>query len=227
MVALLAYSTAICLHTLLKDEEAFNAGLKSELDLEFSSLTDCIWTLLMGGTLMLDGAAPLKKSLLFSDKPNILLAGCFFMFYSLLSALCILQMLIGVLCDVVSRVGQEEREHRDLALVKAALVSQLQQVDGGNGLISQEELMAVMTNPQSIALLERLKINQLFLFELQKMMYPSPNSQVSIKRIVQLLLLCRGDCPATVETLASGICFVVNELRCKLESASWSMNCGQ
>jgi len=224
MVALLAYSTAICLHTLLKEEDGFNAGLKSELGLDFSSLVDCIWTLLMGGTLMLDGSAPLKKSLLFSDKPNIILAGCFFMFYSFLSALCILQMLIGVLCDVVSRVGQEERDNRDLALVKAALVSQLQQIDGGNGLISHEELMAVMTNPQSIALLERLKINQLFLFELQKMMYPSPNSQVSIKRIVQLLLLCRGDCPATVETLASGICFVVNELRCKPGSASWSMN---
>merc|ERR1740138_1869859 len=101
--------------------------------------------------------------MLFSSKFNFVLAGfCFFM-YALLSALLILQMLIGVLCDVVSRVGAEQRDATAIGLVRQEILSDLKRYDGGDGKISQEELYQVMTNPKSRAVLKKLNINLAFL----------------------------------------------------------------
>merc|ERR1719247_1175241 len=129
------------MHMLMKEEDEFNETLWEEWDLSFETMTKCIWTLLMGGTLMLDNAAPLMTELLFSGKFNYILAGVLFVLYALLSALLVLQMLIGVLCDVVSRVGSEQRDAAAIGLVKQELLEDLKRFDGGDGKISQQELL--------------------------------------------------------------------------------------
>merc|ERR1719198_2818302 len=98
------------MHMLLKEEIEFNERLWKENMLGFRTMTLCMWTLLMDGTLMLDNSAPLMTELLFSDQFHFVLAGSIFLAYALLSAMLILQMLIGVLCDVVSKVGAEQDE---------------------------------------------------------------------------------------------------------------------
>merc|ERR1719453_3056203 len=102
LIGLMVYIWAIMMHMLMKDEEEFNDNLWKETQLSFETMTKCIWTLIMDGTLMLDNSAPLMTELLFAGKFNFFLAGAFFVAYALLSAMLILQMLIGVLCDVVS-----------------------------------------------------------------------------------------------------------------------------
>merc|ERR1719265_1873309 len=128
-------------------------------------MTSCIWTLLMAGTMMLDDASPLMSSLLFSKKFNYILAGAAFVLYAMLSAMCILQMLIGVLCDVVSTVKAEEQSANAIGLLKQELLQSLTECDDGDGKISQEELKIVINSPKSKALLKRLKINHAFLSE--------------------------------------------------------------
>jgi hypothetical protein len=150
--------------------------------------------------------------LLFSGQLNQTLGGLFFLAFALLSALLILQMLIGVLCDVVSSVGREQRDALAVGLVKQVLLGELQQFDGGDGKISQIELMSVMNNPNSLALINKLNINRLFFLELAKMMFANPDSQVAIKNVLDLLILCRGDNQATVQTLAGGFGFLFAEL---------------
>jgi len=49
--------------------------------------------------------------------------------------------------------------------------------------------------------------------QLQKMMFPKPNSQVPIKSVLTLMILCRGDNQATVEALSGGFCFLWKELQ--------------
>jgi len=212
LIGLMVYVWAIMMHMLLKEEHEFNKKLWDESMLGFATITQCIWTLLMDGTLMLDNSAPLMTSLLFSGQFNYIVAGAFFMLYALLSAMLILQMLIGVLCDVVSRVGSEQREATAIGLVKQELLADLKQFDGGDGKISQEELLQVMSNPSSKAVLKKLNINRLFLLELQKMMFTKPGQQVSIKSALTLMVMCRGDNPTTVEAMAGGLLSVVREI---------------
>merc|ERR1719262_538301 len=138
------------MHMLMKDEHEFNERLWDESLLSFSTMTKCIWTLLMDGTLMLDNSAPLMTELLFSGKFNFLLAGMFFVIYALLSAMLILQMLIGVLCDVVARVGSEQRDAQAIGLVKQELLQSLRDYDNGDGMISQKELLLVMADSKAV-----------------------------------------------------------------------------
>jgi voltage-gated sodium channel len=212
LIGLMVYVWAIMMHMLLKEEKEFNDQLWEENQLSFGTITKCIWTLIMDGTLMLDNAAPLMTTLLFNDNFSFVLAGGLFMLYALLSAMLILQMLIGVLCDVVSRVGQEERDGVAIGLIKQELLEDLKQFDDGDGKISQHELHEVMCNPNSKALLKRLNINRLFLMELQKMMFPKSSSQVTIKSVLELMILCRGDNATTVEAMSGGLLSIINTL---------------
>merc|ERR1719353_2824607 len=208
----MVYTWAILLHMMMKDEEEFNTEMKEELGLDFRTITNCMWALLMDGTLMLDGTPTLMTKLLWAPKINMLLAGLFFVLYTLLSALLILQMLIGGLCDVVSRASQEQRDAQAIGIVKQELLEIITKADGGDGKISHEELGKVMKHPKSVAVLKKLNINRLFLMELQKMMFPKKTSTVPIKAVLELMIMCRGDNTATVETLSGGFCFLASEL---------------
>merc|ERR1719482_1358841 len=127
------------MHMLMKDEVDYNEQLWRDSALSFSTMTTCIWSLLMAGTMMLDNSSPLMSSLLFSDKFNYVLAGVMFVLYALMSAMCILQMLIGVLCDVVSTVKAEEQSATAVGLLKQELLGSLMACDNGDGKINNEE----------------------------------------------------------------------------------------
>jgi len=212
LVGLMVYTWAILLHMLLKDEDAFNDSLHTDTGMNFATITNCMWSLIIQGTLMMDGAANVLTTLLFSHEPNFILAGFFFASYTVLSALLILQMLIGVLCDVVSRVGQEQRDAQAIGLVKQELLSVIRDFDDGHGKIVQKSLLKVMRHPRTVPVLKKLNINRLFLLELQKMMFPKEDSAVSIKAVLELMILCRGDNPTSVEILSGGICYLTSEL---------------
>merc|ERR1719487_2015656 len=99
--------------------------------------------------MMLDDASPLMSSLLFSGKFNYVLAGAMFVLYAMMSAMCILQMLIGVLCDVVSTVKAEEQSATAVGLLKQELLNSLMACDDGDGKISQQELLSLILAPKS------------------------------------------------------------------------------
>merc|ERR1719482_640989 len=86
LVGLMVYVWAIMMHMLMKEEVEFNQRLWDESQLDFTTMTRCIWTLLMDGTLMLDNSAPLMTELLFSNQANHKIAGMFFALYAPLSA---------------------------------------------------------------------------------------------------------------------------------------------
>merc|ERR1719161_2733770 len=97
--------------------------------------------------------------------------------------------------------------------MKQQLMRKLSEHDDGDGKITQTELIQILHDPESKALLRSLNINRLFLMEMQKLMFPTKESAVSFKPLTEMLLMCRGDNNATVETLAGGISYLVSEIR--------------
>jgi len=212
LVGLMVYVWAIMMHMLMKEEVDYNEELWQQSSLSFATMTSCIWSLLMAGTMMLDDSSPLMSSLLFSKKFNYVLAGFLFVMYAMMSAMCILQMLIGVLCDVVSTVKAEEQSATAIGLLKQELLVSLASCDDGDGKISEAELKVVMHHPKSKALFRRLKINHAFLIELQRGLYRKPGMQVPILDILELMVQCRGENNATVETMSGALVRIINEL---------------
>jgi len=213
LIGIMVYVWAIMMHMLMKEEQEFNESLWIEYTLGFETMTTCIWSLLVAGTLMLDNAAPLMSSLLFSDQFNYVLAGFLFVSYSMMSAMCILQMLIGVLCDVVSTVKQEESSAAAIGLMKQEILKHLNDCDtSGDGKISQMELARVMHKPRSKALLRKLRINYSFFLELSKGVFSKHHEPVAIQDVLELLVLSRGDNVATVESMSGALVTIINEL---------------
>lgn len=157
---------------------------------------------------MLDNSAPMLTKLVFGNNWHFVTAGIFCLGFLLITALCILQMLIGVLCNIVDGVSKEARESHAIAVVKSELLGPLKDFDDGDGKIKQEELQSVMKDPRARAVLEHLGINRLFLLEMQALMFLKEDSVVSIEKILEMLVMCRSENPGTVEILAGGFCFI-------------------
>jgi voltage-gated sodium channel len=208
MVAVMIYTFAIILNMLCADETDIMKPLKPR---NFETIPRTMWTLLVDGTFM-DSTGFLLSTLLFSGSPSAIIATFVFMTFLLLSAITVMNMLIGVLCEVVSAVGQSEKDDAAISLVKATILMDLKNFDDGDGLISRSELMKVMKDPQSKAVLRGLNVDILFVLELQSMLFPKPDSRVSFRAIMELMLMCRGDLPVTVQHMASAQASMISQL---------------
>lgn len=208
MIAALTYLHAIVLHMLLSDNEEFNDKLHEDLRRQFDTIPMCMWTLLLDGTFMMDGAAVIMTEMLHEGTFISVLACLIFLLFVLLSALTVMNMLIGVLCRVVTAVAEGEVDDAALRLVKETILLDLKKFDDGKGMLTHEGLVEVMSDPQSKAVLRSLNVDRLFLMELQRMLFPTKESSVSIKTLMELMLMCRGDLPCTVKSLSSGLSYV-------------------
>jgi hypothetical protein len=219
LLSLMVYTWAIFIHMLLKDDDKYNEEIKKAYDYEFTMILDCVWTLLMAGTLMLDNAAPVMTALIMSPKNSQVLAGIAFLTYAFLSALLILQ-LIGVLCDVVSGVAQERKDADTIALVRQEMLADLLKFDGSDGKVSKDEMFQLVEGPKSRALMKKLNINRLFMLQMAALMYPNQNSHVPIRTVLDLMVMCKGDNTATVQIIASSLCYLSNEMGLQIDRVS-------
>merc|ERR1719359_543221 len=92
--------------------------------------------------------------------------------------------------------------------MKQSILRDLKKCDNGDGMLSRKELDKVLKSSQSKAILRSLQIDELFLKELQSMLFVHPDSRVSIQAVMQLMLSCRGDLGVTVLHLARGQAFI-------------------
>merc|ERR1712232_1071453 len=125
-----------------------------------------------------------------------------------LSAITVMNMLIGVLCEVVSEVARGEKDDNEIRLIKEHILVELMKFDDdGDGMVSKSELERVIRNPKSIAVFRSLDVNVPYLMELQKMLYPKKDARVPMKAIMELMLMCRGSLATTVKHMTSGQAF--------------------
>lgn len=120
-----------------------------------------------------------------------------------------MNMLIGCMCEVVTAVARSERDAFDARELKDTILSHLVEFDkNGDGLISKDELATVMSNPSSVRVLQSLNIDKLFLLELQSILFAHHGAKIPIKGVMELMLLCRGDLPTTVQHTATAQAFL-------------------
>jgi hypothetical protein len=201
MVLLLIYVFGIIVHMGSSKEEGLNHKL--------GTLPRCMWTLLMDGTFM-DSTGSLLTNLIERGKFNTVATAFVFLTFILLSAMTVMNMLIGVLCEVVSAVAQGERDEAAIKVMKETILVELKQFDkDGNGNISKGELTHVMKNKQALAVLRSIDVGADCLSELQQMLfYDKPDdAEVSIDRVMELLLQYRGNLQTTVKHMVEAHAF--------------------
>jgi hypothetical protein len=216
MNIIMIYAFGIALLAILKNDGEANYEIRRlslSDDMHCERLLHCMWLLLVDGTLLLDGTGTVLTNLVWSHSASTTLAGLIFVLFVFISALVICNMLIGVLCEVLAKVTQSQKNLNDFRMLKDTVLQHLQQHDDGDGMLSSSEFESVMHEPESKALLKELNVDRAFMVAMQKMFEASDDEvELPIQGILEMLLACRADTPATVQTVASSLSYVTFRL---------------
>jgi len=129
---------------------------------------------------------------------NTIIAAIIVLAFVFLSAITMLNMLIGVICEVVSAATVGERDACAIRVLKQTIFSELVRFDNdGNMHINQEELKNVIEDQCVQDVLLGLEVDGNQLSEMLFTLFPQPNSEVPIERIMEIILLCRKHLPLT------------------------------
>lgn len=193
---LLIYVFAIVMHSLV--------GAQSED--YFPTVRDSMVTLMLNGVL-LDSITELTLSLIaIGDAIPLIMFGVFV----LLSALTVMNMLIGVLCQVVLDVSAEEEENNVKAQMAKSLLVMLEDLDDDkSGQLSKTEVQDVISEPLAISIMKDIQVDTNHLLDLTEMLYPDESSTLPIPTFMNILLQLRGKRPVTMNDLAKANNFMM------------------
>jgi hypothetical protein len=202
----LVYVFAIIIHMYMKDADVTNAARDFAA---FATLPDTMWTLIADGVYM-DNTSRLLREVW--DKGYWYIVLVFFIFV-LLSATTVMNMLIGVLVEVVAAVAASEREESAIAALKDTILVLLRKIDlDGSGFIHKGELDKALDDPDVMQVIGELQINFAHFLDVMEMMYDG-GQEVSIKTIMEAFIAHRGDRPAMVKDFSNEIIFLRWTLR--------------
>ncbi|CAE8619686.1 unnamed protein product [Polarella glacialis] len=201
LVAILIYMFGIVMHMFLSSNE--------ELADRFGTLALCMWTLLLDGALTSETKPTLEALLSEAEYAMVFI----FLSFVFLSCLTVMNMLIGVLCEVVSAVKQLEEQTAAHELVKGTVLVLLKQLDvDESGDISKEEMANVMEHEQARACLQDLNVDVEHLMDLLDMHYED-ESDLSMLFLLELILACRGDQPSATKHVIAESMFLRWDLK--------------
>eukprot|EP00929_Paragymnodinium_shiwhaense_P070484 TRINITY_DN35691_c0_g1_i1.p1 TRINITY_DN35691_c0_g1~~TRINITY_DN35691_c0_g1_i1.p1 ORF type:complete len:667 (-),score=154.21 TRINITY_DN35691_c0_g1_i1:160-2160(-) len=197
MLVLLVYVFAIIMYMLLSDVPDVDDEHHNLIRIRFESVMMVMWTLIVDAT-FLDGIGVCSRAIL--ETKNYL-AFVVLLIFVLGSAMTVMNMLIGVLCEVVTAVAEAEKEDAAIRLVKETVLVMLTTLDeDGSGEISKDEMYTVFNDDSALAVLETLKVDVKHLVDHLDMYYEE-NDDLSIPQIMDLILMLRGDRVPTMKDI--------------------------
>jgi len=171
----------------------------------FSTVFQSMYTLLVTATL-LDGPGVVLADL---GSGNIV-GGLLFFAVILISALLLLNLLVGVLVEVVSSVSVAEKEHLVVSFVNEKVRHVLEETgldQNGDGLISKDELLHILDNSETARHLQDAGVDVVGLVDFADVIFQSDesgreyNKQLGFNEFMKLVLQHRGSNTATVRDI--------------------------
>lgn len=165
----------------------------------FSTVPETMHNLMVYGTL-LDALSDF-----FYDTKNGSPA-CFILcwIYCALSALTVMNMLIGVLCEVISAVAAEEKESMMVEKVNEKFHDIVKELDtDGSGNLSWAEFQEIMENKQALTALDQMNVDPEAMIDMAEDFFfdEGEGITVSFSQFMEMVLDLRGGQEATVGTI--------------------------
>lgn len=172
--------------------------LTADNDLEdshFRSVPEAMNTLLLQGVIPDQGA-------LVSDVGDVSFwYGFFVIVFILLSSLTVMNMLVGVLCEVISVVSAVEKEQMTLTFVKTKIKSLMQEsgIDkDGSCSVSRDEFEALLLLPEGARVIQEVGVDVVVLIDLIDHIFNDDVKELTFPDLMELVLQLRGTNTATV-----------------------------
>lgn len=212
----------------------FKIQLKGVADAEemYGTVLQCMWTLLLAGTFMDEVAyvlAPVRE--------DSWVLAFVFLLYMILTACMVLNILIGVLCEVVREVAQAEAEKVAVSFIKARLMGVLEEQDKDkSGSISKAEFYSLMQDPRVNSALADLGVDVPNLISLADVLFDNElifssgevevtheEHELSFQDFLETILRLRADNVASVTDIVDLRKFV-REFLHKMRDSFWSLD---
>jgi len=152
-----------------------------DFEVYWGSMFSSMFTLILAGTLLDDITTP-TRMLYDMDTLQGYLLVLAILVYILLSNFTMLNMLIGVLCEVVSCTKQGEEERAVLELVREKIEAVMDKVDkDGSGMISRKEFDTMLEGPDAeivLAALEEIDVESKHLLALSDSLFELDDDEV-------------------------------------------------
>jgi voltage-gated sodium channel len=140
-----------------------------------------------------------------------------FMIFVLLSTLMLLNMLVGVLVEVVNVVSSVEKEHMAVLFVKSKLEDILDQADeNGDHVISRDEFHNLLLNPDAARTIAEVGVDVVGLADCSDFIFESQD-ELTLAEFMETVMSLRGKNTATVRDIVDLRKFILIQLDEKIE----------
>jgi hypothetical protein len=136
------------------------------------------------------------------------------MFFILFSVLTVMNMLVGVLVEVVSVVSAVEKEQMTVHFVKSELLKLLNDTgldQDGDQLISRSEFEALLSNPAAAKIIQEVGVDVVGLVDYGDHIFRN-DEDLSFPRFMEAILQLRGTNTATVRDMVDMRKFIQTQL---------------
>lgn len=163
-------------------------------------------------SLFLQGVLPDMATFVYELSEQHIGYGIIMLVFILIATLTVLNMLVGVLVEVVSVVAATEKEQLTANFVRNQLLSSLKRVDtDGNEKISQAEFESLLVNPHAARMVKEVGVDVVGLVELSDFIFQN-EKELDLDDFFRLLLELRGSNNATVKDIVDMRKFMRQEI---------------
>jgi len=153
-------------------------GTNETLQQFFPTVQGAMWLLMLEGILM-DGP---KDTLNEMTDESVTLTTTFLVFI-FLSAFLVMNMLIGIVCNVVDHVSKSEEELASNGFLRGTLMDLLECYDkDGNRMLTRTEFEFLLKNPEMNLILEKLGVDQSDLLSLKEVMFDDSDNNWKLEQ---------------------------------------------
>jgi len=188
---------------------AFTQLAKEDLPQYFQGIPRSMWSLLMHGT-FLDNLGPVMEDI---GRASIVYSFLFLCFIAL-AALMVMNMLIGVLCEVVSAVAATEKEDMSVSFVMQKMQSIITELDtDGDGNLSKREFIKILNNNEAVVALNEVGVDPVGLVDFVDHIFEDEQVELDFESFMNVVLQFRGSNTATVKDIMNLTKIVSGELK--------------
>lgn len=207
LLVIIMYVFAIAICQLTKDTDTGAAY--------FPTVPESIISLLLRG--ILPDQAEIVWACMYDESTGPLNRALFaflMLCFILVGSLTVMNMLVGVLCEVVSVVSNVEKESLVVNFVKSQLLSLLTNTIDTNGdkRISKDEFHTILFNKKAAMVLEEVGVDVVGLVDFQDFIFRDTES-LSFASFMEVVLQLRGSNVATVRDIVDLRKFMTEEIK--------------
>jgi hypothetical protein len=168
-------------------------------------------------SLLLDGVLPDQASIVNQCLDDSWILGILILLFVLLATLTVMNMLVGVLCEVVSVVSSVEKEELTVNYVKMRLMTLFRGADADNSMtINREEFSNLLTGKKEAALIIReIGVDVVGLVDFADFIFDE-QEELSFGTFMELVLSLRGSNTSTVKDIIDLRKFILTNFKTEL-----------